>query len=156
LGQLPGDFKILEDTIEVTIDRLTVNERTDEKGNFSVFGEGQMRAFGFRETDIASIFNSIVSKEYPNYWFREIKLEYKNAKADFTKNELRFTVGIQSVIEPSFDAESFRSQVAGKRMKEIKSAIADLTDLAAAKASFWPRWLFRAPRNAAKVTVKVQ
>lgn len=156
LSKLPEDFKILEDTVEVNIIRITVNERTDEKGNFSVFGEGKMRAIGFRETDLRSVLGTAVSREYLNYRFRELKLEYKNAKADFAKSELRFTAAADAVIEPPFDDQGFRSQIAGQKIKEIRRMIAALPDLADAKVSFWPRWLLRAPRNTERVLVTVQ
>ena len=55
LIQKPEGFKILGDATEIVITKISVNKSTNEKGEFSIFGEAESRAIGFKEEDLKSL-----------------------------------------------------------------------------------------------------
>lgn len=153
LNRFPEDFTILDDASEIEITELTANRKTDDGGNFAIFGKGALRALGFREKDLTELFLSSGEEMYADQTFRELNIDYDTVAADFKKGEVAFAVSAQGMLAAAFDEERFREEILGKKINDIRSLTASLRGLEDAQISFWPFWLKEVPRNAEKVEI---
>ncbi len=153
LNNRPEGFVILPGASETQITKLTVNTTTDQSGNFSVFGEATFRALGFKEADLKKFLSSLAAKDYPEMIFRDLKLDYGNVKTNFDTGQLTFTVTAQGVLGPQFSADDLKLKISGRGVSEARAAILNLPDLASAKISLWPFWLYRLPANPQKIKI---
>jgi hypothetical protein len=155
LTDLPESFKILDPASEVTFGKVTTNKVTDDKGNFSVFGEAQFKAIGFREDDLKVMLLGIVRKTYPNKSFKELDLRYDNIEVDFDKGELTFTLKANGLLWESFSADEFKGKIVGMGAKDAESILKELRDFTDARISLRPFWLTRIPDNPNRIDVVV-
>jgi len=155
LNNRPIGFKILDGASEIKIVKLTVNENTDAKGNFSVFGEATFRAIGFRESDMQLFLGASATKDNPNSIFEELNPDYANIKPDFEKGHLSFSLKVNAVLRPAFSDTEFKNRVLGRGVDETRSLIAVLPELGNAKVSLWPFWLGSVPKDPARVEIVV-
>lgn len=155
LNNRPTGFRILDGASEIKIVKLTVNENTDVKGNFSVFGEATFRAIGFRESDMRSFLEASATKDNPNSIFEELDPDYANAKPDFEKGRLSFSLKVNAALRPAFSDTEFKNKVLGKGIDETRSFISALLELGNAKVSLWPFWLGSVPKDPARVEIVV-
>lgn len=147
----PFGFKIL--SFDIIVNRLTVDSNTDEKGNFSVFGEVTFRAFGIKEEDIKLILLSLAKGGEEGLVFEDLKIDYSQLKPDFERGIISFHVAASAILKPDFDEEDFKIKVRGKKKEEVRAMILDLPRLQNAKISLWPFWLKSLPRNQNKIKI---
>ena len=152
----PKEFKILDGASRIDITRLNIDSSTDEKGNFSIFGEARIRALGFRESDLRSLLEAAAQKTENGTVFKELELSYSNIKPDFEKGTLSFSLGAKGLLWPKFLPDEFESGVLGKKVDEARSLIAALPRFAGGKVAVWPIWLRSVPSDPSKVKVVVE
>jgi len=154
LLEKPQGFKIIDEATEIIITKILVNKSTNEKGEFSVFGEAEFRAIGFKEEDLKSL---LVSKaeNSSGLIFKAITLDYQNPIKNFTKKELKFNLDVKGVLTQDFDASEFTQSVLGLSIDEAQTKIKNLKGLSGAKISISPSWIKTLPTRASKVEVKV-
>lgn len=155
LSRRPKDFRVLDDTANLTIAKLVVNRNTDANGNFSVFGEARYQAMGFREDDLKTMFLIQASKERPGAVFHEVKFDYKGATVSYEKGEMRFTVKAEGALTAAFDPDSFTASLASRPVGEAREEILKLPGLSDAKVDVWPFWLRSMPRDPERIKVDV-
>jgi hypothetical protein len=151
----PAGFTILDGASEVKTTKLTVNENTDSKGNFSIFGEAAFRALGFRDADLRSFLESKAFGDNPGTIFEDLKLDYANVQQDLDHGRLNFSLKVNGTLRPAFSVDDFRSKVTGRSVEEARSAVLGLSGLSGAKISLWPLWLRSIPKDSSRVTVIV-
>lgn len=155
LTNRPQGFVIPEGASEVKTTRLTVNENTDSRGNFNVFGEATFRALGFREEDLKSFLQGIAAKSNPDTIFEELNLSYKDVQPDFKQGRLTFSLSATGTLQPPFSSDEFKAQILGKDVDDVRSLILNLPALENAKISLWPFWLGRIPARLDRVEASV-
>jgi len=151
----PNNFKIIDGASEIKVVRISVNKATDSNGNFSVFGEAERRAIGFKEEDLKNLLLAQAQNDNSGTIFKSLNLIYKNAKPDFVKGELNFTVVADGVLTQDFNVDDFKTQILGKSIKEVYSIIKELKGLKDAKATLWPTWLENLPTNPGRIKITV-
>jgi hypothetical protein len=158
----PRGFVIADGMSEVVIDKLTVNRSTDEGGNFSVFGAATFRAFGFKEEDVRSFLERLAGDELEAAGiqgplvFQTLDVKYAQAKPDFGKGRVNFILTARGEAVRKFSPEEFRDQSAGKKVEEVRSAIAALSGLSDGKISIWPFWVRTLPSDTKRISVTVR
>ncbi|MDO8504622.1 MAG: hypothetical protein Q7S36_02090, partial [Candidatus Liptonbacteria bacterium] len=152
----PKEYKILDGASRIEILRLTINQETDAKGNFSVFGEAKMSAFGFKEEDLRGLLVAVANKSEKDTDFKELELEYSGSKPDFSKEVFGFTVSSRGSLWPKFSPEDFKAGILGKKVGEAQLAIAALPRFSGGKVALWPIWLKSVPRDPEKVEIIVE
>lgn len=152
-GNYPNSFKILDGATSIQVTKLVVSTTTDDKGNFSVFGEAALSAIGFDESALKTYLLSLAQKQESNSVFSALTLSYSNVQANFPKGQLSFTLAGQGTLEPSFSVDDFRTSIMGKSISNARSSISGLTGLADGKISVWPFWLWSIPSDASKVHI---
>lgn len=158
LSRRPADFKILDGAMSVEVVRLTVNENTDQNGNFSVFGEARFRAIGFRESDVREILLDAASAENPDMQFHELNVSYENPKANFEAGRLEVTVKATGSLVAQFSEAMFRSDLAGRDLFSAREMVSSLEGRSArseSKISLWPLWVRRLPADTERINLQV-
>ena len=152
---LPPEFKLLEKSSQVKIVRTSVNTQTDDKGNFSVFGEALFEAVGFRETDLKSVLLELAHKDNPNTIFKNLGLEYKVSTVNFEKGLLNFELNSNGTLTQDFDIEKFKLEIIGHNVDEVNSIIKKLPGLSDAKVSVWPSLFKKLPNSSKRIKIEV-
>jgi hypothetical protein len=155
LNSYPSDFKILDGASDFNITKLNVNEKTDANGNFSVFGEADLQAVGFKETDLRAFLLSIAKKDNPNSVFTGLNIDYSQVKPDFKRQLETFNVSVSGTLAPDFSADDFKTKILGKSITDIKKMVSALPGLSSAKVSLWPIWLGSLPSEPDRVKIEV-
>ncbi len=155
LANRPDDLKILDGASSLTLPRFTVNKSTDDKGQFSIFAEGQFRAMAFRESDLRQALLVRAANGRTDLDFRSLELAFRDVRADLAKGEVAFTVEAKGVVAPRFDEAEFRNALAGRDLKAAREFILSLSDLQEAQIDLWPFWIGTVPGNADRITVTV-
>lgn len=151
----PEGFQILEEALDVKIIKISVNPSTDDKGQFSVFGEAERKSMGFRDQDLRSFLLSLAQKDQSQMVVKDLKLDFKDAKANFEKRELKFALVATGVLTPEFKPDQFKLSILGKSIRETQSLIKDLKGLKDGKVSIWPAWLKNLPKNPKRIDITV-
>lgn len=151
-GSLPG-FNILNGAWEINVTKLSVNENTNASGSFSVFAEANIKAIGFKESDLKSFLTLLVSKNSSNTVLTDMQLNYGQAKPDFKLNILSFNLSARGSLKPAFSPEDFKSEILGQKTEKARTLISGLPGLSDAKISLWPVWLTSIPSAASRVTI---
>lgn len=152
----PGNYKILDGATNVNITKLNVNEGTDTKGNFTVFGEGNMEAIAFPEADIKSFLTVLAQKDNVNNEFDDLKIYYGAAQANFRNGSETFSLKAQGTLKSIFSADDFKKKVLGQSVDNARISISGIVGLADARISVWPIWLGSIPSDPKRVSVVAQ
>jgi len=160
LLQIPPEFKVIEGGKQFNLLKQEVNNKVDEKNNFTVFSEGELLSIAFRESDLKNLIEemakvSLEAKE-ANLKIKTYKLEYGVGRADFKQGQISFAVNFQGVFEEPFDIESFRQAAINKSETNLKALISSFSNIQKATISFWPFWVKRAPDNIGRIKVEVE
>ncbi len=147
------DFKILDGASRVTVTKLAVKKDTDANGQFSVFGEAAYQAIGFRESDLKNVLLELANRDNPGTTFRELNLEYKDPQPNYDKGRVAMTVSARGSLATAFQPDEMRSKIAGQKLDQVRSMIAQLAGLSDAKVSLWPLWLGNLPGNQSRIEV---
>lgn len=153
LRDIPEGFKILDGASEVRVTKLTIGKNTDERGEFTVFGEAEFRALAIREGDMKEMFSSLSAKDHADLVFRDLSIEYRDVRPQYDTGELSFEVVARGSLAPPFDPEEFRRRIAGLTIADARTAIASLPGLTEGKVAALPFWLRRLPTNPGRITI---
>lgn len=150
----PQGFKILDDATEIIVTKISVNKTTNEKGEFSVFGEAEFRAIGFKEEDLKSL---LVSKAQNSdgLVFKTVTLNYQNPQKNFSKKELKFSLDAKGALTEDFNSSEFLEGILGLSVDEAQAEIKKLKGLSGAKISISPSWIKTLPTDAKRITLTV-
>lgn len=151
LASQPLGFKILAS--DIVVNRLTVDPNTDEKNNFSVFGEVTFRALGIKESDISSILLYLAREGEDELIFEDLKTDYSQLKPDFERGIISFRVAASGTLRPNFNEEDFKIKIRGRKKEEARALILELPRLSNAKISLWPFWLGTLPKNQNRIRI---
>ena len=155
LSNRPDDLKILDGASSFTLPRFTANKVADDKGQFSVFAEGQFRAMAFRESDLKQALLSRAANGRTDMDFRSLELTFRDVRADLGKGEVAFTAEAKGVVAPRFDEEAFRNDLAGRDVQSARAFILSLPDLREAQIDLWPVWVGTVPTPPDRIKVSV-
>jgi len=155
--QIPPEFKTIEGSRQFNILKEEVNKEVDEKGNFTVFLEGESLNIAFRESDLKDLLENIVQEGLGvNFRIKSYKLEYGVGRPDFRQGRISFAINFQGVFEEPFDVESFKQKALNKNEKELKTLVSTLPNIQKITISFWPFWVKRVPDDLKRVKVEVE
>lgn len=153
---IPPEFKFIDASRQFNIIKEEVNSNTDEKGNFTVFAEGESLAIGFREADLISLIEKTAQTNLgESFKIKNYQLEYGVGRPDFKKGKISFAVDFKGVFEEPIDIELFRQKILNKNEKELKIFISSFSNIQKTTVSFWPFWVKRTPDNIKRVTIEV-
>lgn len=151
-----SDFRILDEASEFQVIDENVNREVDESGNFSVFGQAQIRNFAFKGEEFKkSLFDASSDIDYPVI-FTEEDFNYDNIEIDWDNGVMTFDVEGFIYVKPKIDTDSFTSEILGKGKQDIRSTLDTLPNLKSAKVSLWPFWVKTVPNSENKVNITIK
>lgn len=155
LAGVPEDLKVLPEALVFSTTTFSIGP-VDAQSQFTVTAASILRAFEFREADVTAFLNAKAQAENSGKELQDLKITYTNVKPDFAKKQMTFAVQATAVLAPQFNSASFAAGIAGKSQDSARQAIQALPDLASAKVSLWPAWLWNLPKSSSKIEIKVQ
>lgn len=155
------DYKILGGASSVSVTHLTVKKETDDKGQFSVFGEAQSQAVGFREEDLKSLLDNLASIDFAknnisNTSFRSLSLQYDQPQVNYVQGQIRFNLAAKGTRATDFSSDQLKKDLMGKIASVGQGVIMRLPGLAEANLYLYPRWFFfhqQIPTNPARINI---
>lgn len=141
----PDGFSVLNGASDIKINKLVVNKNTDTDGNFSILGEAELNTIAIQEVALRAMLEAIKNRNNPNTDFSELKMDYSEIKPDFAKGQVSFLLNAQAILQPAFSADSFKKEILGKKLLDVRNTILSLPDLEEAKISLWPFYAGYAP-----------
>ncbi len=155
--QLPPEFKIIDGARQFIITKEQINNTVDEKGNFTIFLEGQSSAIGFKESDLKDFMENIGQSSLgETFRIKSYDAEYGAGRADFNKGQISFAINFKSVFEEPIDIDSFTQKILGKSANELKSIISSFSNINKTTISFWPFWVKNVPGDLSRVKIEVE
>ncbi|OGZ53329.1 MAG: hypothetical protein A3B25_03785 [Candidatus Ryanbacteria bacterium RIFCSPLOWO2_01_FULL_48_26] len=154
-SDITSDFKQFDSVREFRITKLSVNESTDENGNFSVLGEAKISTIGFREADIREFLKSIAIAGDTTLTLEDLMIEYRVTKADVPGGKLSFSTVASGTVTTDFSSDGFREELAGRTIEEARFRVSKLPGLSDAKISVWPIWLRHVPSDVKRIKISV-
>jgi len=154
---IPQDFKLIEGGRQFNVLKEEVSVETDEKGNFTVFIEGESMAIGFRETDLISLMEKTGQSQLgEKFRIKTYQLEYGAGRADFKKGQISFALNFKGVFEEPINIDEFRQKTLGKNEKELKDLISSFSNIQKTIISFWPFWVKKTPDDIKRIKVGIE
>lgn len=168
---LPPDIKLVDGSSRFLVNEIDVDRIADSSGNFKATGIGTIRAIGFKEEDL---FNALEIKLVEEVRVQALKenefsnddidlvlkdgytLEYGSPKMDFTEEVMNVPLEMKSVWARGLDVVSFKSDVAGKKQKDLALDELPAPGIKSVSVSLWPFWVRTIPSNVDKITVDVE
>jgi hypothetical protein len=159
--QIPSEFKIIDGSKQFNLLKEEINKEVDEKGNFTVFLEGESLNIAFKESDLENLLENIAKDSLGvDFKIKTYKLEYGAGRADFRQGKISFAINFQGVFEKPLDIESFRQKALNKNEKELKTLVSSLPNIQKVTISFWPFWVKiwvkRVPDDLKRVKIGVE
>lgn len=154
----PANCKILDGAEQFNITDMKVNTDTNASGSFSVIGRATNVVLCFRESgdkSLKSLLSAVAAKNNPNMVFDDLQISYNQIKADPKNGKETFYVTASGTLKPDFSADDFKSSMLGRKVGDARSLLAALPNLASAKISLWPFWLWSVPANPNRVKIIV-
>lgn len=152
----PEGFIVPDGASATSVTKITVNARTDDQNNFSVFGEAELREIGFRERDLRDMLSGIAGEGNDHLALTGLTLHYRDAKPDFGKGTLTVTVAAAGTLTTAFSEGTFRETIAGKPVAEARAAVSGLYGLTKAEVNLKPFWLGTLPANPNRIHITLE
>ena len=157
LNNIPPDFKFLDGSRQFNLLKEEKNKQTDEKGNFSIYIEGESVTIGFKETNLKELLEKTAQSAIgENFKIKNYTLDYGAARPDFKQGKISFAVDLKGIFEEPFDIESFKQKALNKNEKELKTLVSTLPNIQKVTISFWPFWVKRVPDDLKRVKIEVE
>lgn len=157
----PDDVKVLPKAYSFRVVSETIGKEAGADGKFTILMAGELKVFGFKESDLLGAFASRVSSESEvdlvllDDSLQQSTVGYGDPTLDFKEGTMSFNLDFKSNWVRPFDINDFRNKVMGKNATDIKAAIYGLPGFETGKVSLWPIWVFRSPQDPAKIVVDV-
>jgi len=159
LSQVPQGFTYVENSVNATTTKITVNTTTDANNQFSVVADGQVQVMVFQESDVLSLLKQLAQKGASlsqDYTEKSKTLTYGKATTDWKLGKMSLPVNYSIVYWEPIDIGQLSSAVAGKSDVDLKSYILNLPGVDRLSVSFWPFWVSSVPKNTDKINTTVE
>lgn len=155
-SQVPQDFTVLKEASQFTLSQEKIDTNVNEKGEFSIFVDGELAVMGFRKKDLlAGIENKLQEDLGADYQLKSNKIALKIVQPDIQHNQLILTVNFAGTAEKPINANDLQRKIAGKSEAELKALIYGIPGLENAQISLWPFWVNIVPVNQEKIRINI-
>lgn len=155
------DIKVLPQAYSFRVVNKTISAEAGADGKFTVLMSGELKTFGFKESDLVGAFASQVSVQSDTDLvlhddsLQESDAGYGDPVLDPKNGTMSFNLDFKSNWVRPFDMNDFKNKVTNKNKTDITSTIYGLPTFVSGEVSFWPIWVFRSPSDASKIVVDV-
>lgn len=156
-SQIPDGFKIIEEAEQFNILKETVNEKTDEAGNFTVFSEAELSKVAFLEADAIDLMVGLAKEELgQEFELKENQLSYGISRTDFSSGKMSFPIDFKGVFWQPIDIDEFQESVKNKKESALRAMVFSLPGVERVTVSFWPFWVKQVPDEEKRIKVMVE
>lgn len=140
-------YIIIDGAKQIVITKTDVNPQANAKGEFSVFGEAEFKAIGFKENDMLGFLTGKMKEalmgenQKAAYVFKETNLTYGVPKADFAALNMSLPVDLKSIVEQPIDMSKLRNEVIGKSENDLKAILFAIPGIDKAEVTLWPGYV---------------
>ncbi len=159
--KVPDGVKMLPKAYNFRVVSETVSKEAGADGKFTILMSGELKTFGFKESDLLVAFASQVAAQSDvdlvlhDYSLQQSDAGYGDPVLNLKNGTMSFNLNFKSNWVRSFDRNDFKNKVAGKGKTDITSTIYGLPGFVSGEVSFWPIWVFRSPTDTSKIVVDV-
>ncbi|MAF79769.1 hypothetical protein CL629_01685 [bacterium] len=156
---MSDSFKVFDDTTLFQIVREEVYPPSPGEEMFSVFVEGQLQQFVFREDDLEEALVGRAKEsltEDVSFNVDDFSVEFTDLSVDLSAERLQFGVEGEAVFIADIDSSGLTAELLGKSSEDVKKEIFKLPGLDRARVSLWPFWVKKVPGKEGKVTIEVE
>ena len=154
---VPDGFVFIEGAFASRVIRQVINEETNSDGKFSVFGEAERIAFGFKESDLVEMLRERAKKDsHPDIAVREYEISYSGANLSEDRVSLSFRVNFKGVFARPIEENALMRNLIGKKEDDAQAVIYSLPGFKSGSINFWPFWVGTIPDNPDKVRIIIQ
>jgi len=149
VSQLPAGYKIIESptTTQFAFLKEEFKSEVNDKGEFNLFAEGEIKAVAFSEEALLADFKQKIRQEKSqDFNFKSRQLQYNVNRVDWNKGELELAVNFQAALEAPIAEAELKKKLAGKSEGELKALILTMPGLEGLTASIKPFWRRTLPR----------
>jgi len=158
-GKLPQEFKFLDGATSATITRQTVIPEVDSEGKFSVVGEAEISAFGFKEQDLLTLFTDKARNSgalEKDVVLRDYNIEYSDVELSEDGSTLTFEVSMNGNFVIPIDEQKLILSIAGLEREDVEALIGSTRGVSGGALSSWPKTWNKLPKNPEKITIVVE
>lgn len=155
------DIKVLPKAYSFRVVNKTVGVEAGADGKFTILMSGELKTFGFKESDLLGAFASQVSVQSDidlvlhDNSLQQSDSGYGDPILDPKNGTMTFNLDFKSNWIRPFDINDFKNKVANKSKNDITATIYGLPSFVSGEVSFWPIWVFRSPHDTSKIVVDV-
>lgn len=151
-----NQLKIIE-PVETQIVSLQSTAEADEAAEgFAIKATAEAKTIGFLEKDLQELIRKFISKDQEMILLTNaLVLNYKNAKIDWEKKTLTFSVGVQGEAAAKVDEEKIVSNLLGMKQAKIKEYLLGIKEIESAKILLSPFWIRMVPKDRGKVKLQL-
>jgi len=158
-GEIPADFKLLDEAISKKIMPWSVIPEIGVKGDsFVLTTKVSLDGIIFNENNLKSI---IVAKmrsqlsQNKELIDKSLSIDYKKVSTDFGSGTTNLTVIAHAKDKLKIEIAPLKEKLRGQDEKMLKGVLANLPEINSMKVNFWPFWVKRIPNNLNKIEVKI-
>jgi hypothetical protein len=154
-AQMPQGLTIPDGALQFKVLKQTVNPKTNESGQFSVFTEAELSLVAFREADLLSLLAELVRKQAgADFKAQDYTLGYE--VASYKAGKLEVPLHYAGILTRDVRVEDLREQIAGKSETDLRALLFSIPGLESAKISLWPFWVRSVPKDLGRVEVTTE
>lgn len=153
-SQIPNNFKIIDGAERFNMSKESVNQKTDEAGNFLVFSEDELLVVAFQEIDVKNLIQELAKKDLGmGFEPKEYQLDYGVSRTDFDNGQISFPVNFQGIFWQPLNIGEFQETAKNKKESELRAMVFTLPGVEKVTVSFWPFWVKQVPDKVERIKV---
>ena len=155
---VPETLRRIEGATSYAIVKEEVIDDIDEKGNFGLMLAAETKIMAFDEASVRKVVEEKLQTSGPgeDYEMKSYEIDYGEASVNFDTGKAIIPVTIVSEWSRVFDAEAFKSVVAGKSAEDFSLYVAGDEEIQAAVVTLWPFWVRSIPADFGRVTLTLE
>lgn len=155
---VPETLRAIEGATSYAIVKEEVIEDVDEKGNFKLMLAAETKIMAFDEASVRKVAEEKLETSGPgeDYEMKSYEIDYGEASVNFDTGKAIIPVTIVSEWSEAFDAEGFKSAVAGKSEEDFSLHVAGDEEIQAAVVTLWPFWVRSIPADISRISLTLE
>jgi hypothetical protein len=159
--KVPDDVKVFPKAYSFQVTKETISKEAGDDGKFTILMSGELKAIGFKESDLLGAFASQVAAQSDvdltlhNSSLQQSDAGYGDPSLDLKNGNMSFNMDFKSNWVRAFDVNDFKNKAAGKSKTDITTTIYGMPGFVSGEVSFWPIWVFKSPHDTSKIVVDV-
>lgn len=151
-----ADLEVVEPINNEIVSLKSTAQADDAVEGFAISAVSEAKTIAFSKDDLLQVIEAFVNKSGNLVLLKDsLTLDYKNAKFDFEKNNLAFTVNVKGEAAAKIDQDKILDHLAGLKQNQIKDYLLSFKEIESARVILSPFWVRTVPKNKQDIHVKI-